>query len=196
MTGASDLAQPGSGGGEECRLVVRGGEPRAEAGYGEQGLEAADAPARTVVAVVVDRDVADLAGRGAVAVEEHALEDEPGTDTEADAQDQEAAVGGAAVGVLGQRGDVGVVGDVHRDAGGASDLAGQVGAVPAEVGGVEHGAAVVDDARRADADAEDRPVAAVDQGAGELDRPARPRPPRGRRRRAARRGARPRRRGS
>src|SRR5690606_27826047 len=90
----------------------------------------------------------------AAAVHGPAAEDEPRTDTAADADEHDVAVR-LAEAVLGERGGVGVVGDEHGQPGGGLEdlLQGELG--PAEVGGGEHGAGEVDDAGRADADAED-----------------------------------------
>ena len=89
-----------------CSVEARGGEP---------GLEAAALAARALGAAVgADDDVADLAGGEAAAEERDAAEQQAGTDTVADLDEHHVAVG-VAEAVLGERGDVGVVGDEHRE---------------------------------------------------------------------------------
>ena len=114
--------------------------------------------------------MADLAGREAVAHDQMAVEHQPGADTLPDLEDEEAAVGGAAEAQLAEHRGVGVVGDVHRDGEVLVQRGGQAQLEPAEVGGLDHDAAGVDDARAADADAEQRPVGRVGQvGAEDAD---------------------------
>ena len=67
------------------------------------------------VAVGVDHDVADLAGAPTVAVQQGALEHQPGTDTGADPEHHQAAVAGVAEGVLAEDGGVGVVRHEDRE---------------------------------------------------------------------------------
>ena len=72
-------------------------------------------PQAQLLAVGVDHDVADLAGRGAVPVEQRALEDQAGTDAGPDPEHHQAAVPGVAERVLAEDRGVGVVGDEDRD---------------------------------------------------------------------------------
>jgi hypothetical protein len=109
--------------------------------------------------------VADLAGREAVAHHQVAVEHQTGADTLADLDEEEAALGGPTQPELAERGGVGVVGHVDRDAQGLGQDGGQLDALPPEVGGLEDDAGGIDDARAADADAEEGPVG----GVGEID---------------------------
>ena len=120
------------------------------------------------LAVGVDHDVADLAGRRAVTVQQRALEHQPGADTGADPEHHQPAVAGVAERVLAEDGGVGVVGHEDREVEGRAQPGGQRGAVPAEVGGVDDDAGGVDDAGAADADAEHRPVGRVDELADQV----------------------------
>jgi D-alanyl-D-alanine carboxypeptidase len=101
------------------------------------------------------------------------VEDDAGADALPDLDAQEAAVGVLTQAELGEGGGVGVVGDVHGGGELGGEAGSQVEAVPAEVGGLEHGAGRVDDAGAAHADAEERPVGGGGEiggeGEGDLD---------------------------
>ncbi|GMA26629.1 hypothetical protein GCM10025864_43880 [Luteimicrobium album] len=99
--------------------------------------------------------MADLAGSAPPTAQGRAVDHDAGAHTLADRDDQEPVAVGAAEGVLAERGDVGVVRDVHRKAQPLRQLRGERHPVPAAVGGLDHDAVRVDDAGRADADADD-----------------------------------------
>ena len=145
------------------RVGSVGGQPLAQPRRGQHGLEAAAATAGALGAVRVDHDVADLAGRRAVAVQQGALEHQPGAHTGADPDQHQPAVTGVAEGVLAEHGGVGVVRHEDRDVERRPQPLGQRRAVPAEVGRVHDHAGGVHDAGCADADAEHRPGGGVDQ---------------------------------
>ena len=140
-----------------------GGQPLAQPGRGEHGLEAAAAATGALGAVGVDHDVADLAGRRAVAVQQGALQDQPGTDTGADPDQHQAAVAGVAERVLAEDGGVGVVRHEDREAERRPQPLGQGRSVPAEVGRVHDHTRGIHDTWGADADAEHRSGGGVDQ---------------------------------
>ena len=144
------------------------GQALPQPGCGQHGLQAAAAAARALGAVGVDHDVADLAGRRAVAVQQGALEHQPGAHTGADPDQHQPAVAGVAERVLAEHGGVGVVRHEDRHVERRPQSVGQRGAVPAEVGRVHDHAGGVHDTGGADADAEHRPGGGVDQLADQL----------------------------
>ena len=87
-----------------------GAQPRSR----DEGLQAAPVAARASGAVVLHGYVADLAGGEALAEILLAVEDYPGAHAGADLDDHQVVVD-RSVGVFGQRGGVGVVGDPHRE---------------------------------------------------------------------------------
>ena len=137
------------------RRLGRGADDRARAG---DGLEAAEPAAAALRAVVDDHGVPDLPGAEAVAVEDLALDDDPGTDAQADLHRHEA--GGAPAPleqVLGERRGARVVGDARRQPGALGQDPGEREVLPVEVDRpADRAGGGVHEARRADADAEDR----------------------------------------
>ena len=134
----------------------RGPDDRPRAGH---GLEAAEAAAAALGAVVDDHGVADLAGAEAVAVEELAPEDDAGADAQADLdRDEVRRAPPALEQVLGQGRGARVVGDARR--------AGRCARVRIEASGRSCQSRLtaqrivpvvgVHEARRPDADAEER----------------------------------------
>src|SRR6185437_1935025 len=136
---------------------------------GEDGLQAADPAAGAAHARRVDDDVTDLARGEGVPVDQRPADHKAGADASLDSEQHQVGRGGAAEGVLGQDGGVGVVGDVNREVEAAAKDAGQVDPGPVQVVGVEDHAVPVDHAGRADAHAEHRPVDGGTQPLGQAD---------------------------
>ena len=90
-TGASAIAEAATGGRQDRAGALAGGhQPAPQERRGDDRLEAARPPAGAPLAAVVDDDVADLAGGEAVAEDEVPVDDDPGADTVADLDEQEA----------------------------------------------------------------------------------------------------------
>ena len=128
-------------------------------------------PQRQRSPVVVDDDVADLAGAGAVALEQRAAEDQPGADAAPDAdRDQVRDAVPAGVRVLGEGGRLRVVGDVDRDAVALGDDLAERQVAPVEVDrAADRAGPAVDEAGRPDPDAEQRRGAAVEELVEEVE---------------------------
>ena len=121
------------------------------------GLEAAEPAAVAFGAVGVDDDMADLAGRLPVATEQLVPEDETGADAAPDLdhdQVRRALVATEQVGREGRR--AAVVGDDGREVVPLLEDPGERQVLPVEADRPADRAGLVDDARRPDADAEDR----------------------------------------
>src|SRR5690606_26887893 len=116
-----------------------------------------------------DDDVADLAGGQQGAGQDAPVDQQPAADAVAERDEQQAGVVAGTEGALGCGGQVGVVGDVGGQPGCRADPSGEVEIGPAKVGRLEDHAGVVDDAGRADADAEHRPGRCLAQGSAELE---------------------------
>ena len=142
-------------------------QPLGEQRRGDDGLEASSPAALAQRALVVDDDVADLAGRELVADEQLATDDDAGADATADADEQQVLGGRLQRAVLGEHRGVGVVGDVAGHVDGGGELGGQRFVGPLHVGCGQHDAVVVDDAGCRAADAQQRAVEAAGDVAGE-----------------------------
>ena len=147
-----------AGGGLRGQVVqaLRAG-PADDGGRARDGLETAVPTAVTGIAVGVDDDVTDLAGRLAVAAEQLIAKDQPGTDATTDLDHDEVRRSDVALEEVGREGGgAAVVGDDGRQAVALLEEAREREVLPVEADGPADRAVLVDDARRADTDAEDR----------------------------------------
>ena len=118
-----------------------GAEALAEQRLGDDGLEAATLAAGARLTVLVDHDVADLAGRRTVAGEQRTAEHDPGADALVDAHEDQVLGLAGAEDELGERGRVGVVHHVHGHRHAGAETRPEIEVGPPEVGGGRHGAA-------------------------------------------------------
>ena len=165
----------GQEGGHEAALVgdrrLDGAGRVDQRAHARHRLEAAHPPAAARSVGAAHRDVAELAGAIAIALEQLAIEDDPGADA-ATHLDHDQVVGPRAAkeGQLGEGSGVAVVGDDDRHAVALLEQPpeGEVG--PVQVDRPADGPrARVDDAGRADADAEERRPVIGAQGVDKLE---------------------------
>ena len=136
-------------------------QDRRHAGH---GLEAAELAAVAGRAVGLDDDVADLAGPEAVATEQLAVEHQPGADPVPDLdRDQVVRPLVALEQERGEGGGPAVVGDDRRQAVVVGEALAERQVRPGQVDRPADRAVAVDDARRADADPQDRAVRAGEE---------------------------------
>ena len=124
---------------------------------GGDGLQAAAVAAAADDPVGVDEHVAELARQAGAAAVQAAVEDQPGADAGGDLQvDEVARVAAGAERGLGERAEVRVVVDHHRDVEALAQLGGGGHADPArqDRGGADGAVALVDRARQAHAGAD------------------------------------------